>query len=131
MRGAELRVDSRLFGWDIGASASWLDPEDRATGNVLPRRARESARIELDRGFGKFRLGLTGVAEGERYDDLANIRRLGGFGTLDLRGEYAFAADWTLQARIANVFDKRYESAAFYNQLGREWSLSLRFAPRR
>jgi vitamin B12 transporter len=131
LRGAELRVDSKLFGWDLGASASWLQPEDRATGNDLPRRARETARLELDRGFGKFRLGLTGLAEGERYDDLANLRRLGGFGTLDVRGEFAFATDWTLQARFANVFDKRYETAAFYNQPGREWSLSLRFAPQR
>ena len=77
------------------------------------------------------RLGFTGVAESDRYDDLANTRRLGGFGTLDVRGEYAFSADWTLQARVANIFDKHYETAAFYNQPGREWSLSLRFAPQR
>jgi vitamin B12 transporter len=44
---------------------------------------------------------------------------------------FAFATNWTLQARIANVFDKRCETAAFYNQRGREWSLSLRFAPQR
>lgn len=131
LRGAELRVDSKLFGWDLGASASWLQPEDRATGNDLPRRARETARLELDRDFGKFRLGFTGVAESDRYDDLANTRRLGGFGTLDVRCEYAFSADWTLQARVANIFDKHYETAAFYNQPGREWSLSLRFAPQR
>jgi len=131
LRGAELGIDATVFGWEVGASASWLQPEDRTTGNDLPRRARETVRLELDRGFGKFRLGLTGVAEGDRYDDLANLRRLGGFGTLDVRGEYAFATDWTLQARVANVFDKRYETAAFYNQPGREWSLSLRFAPQR
>lgn len=131
LRGAELRLDSSVFGWDLGASASWLDPEDRASGNDLPRRARNTARLELDRGFGKFRLGFTGIAEGSRYDDLANTRQLGGFSTLDVRGEYAFAADWTLQARVANVFDKRYETAAFYNQPGREWSLTLRYRPMR
>jgi vitamin B12 transporter len=131
LRGAELRVDSTLFGWDVGGSASWLDSEDRATGNELARRARATARLELDRGFGKFRLGFTGVAEGDRYDNLANTRRLGGFATLDVRGEYAFADDWTLQARVANVFDKGYETAAFYHQPGREWSLTLRFSPAR
>jgi vitamin B12 transporter len=131
LRGAELRVDSALFGWDIGASASWLDPEDRTTGNDLARRARETARLELDRGFGKFLLGFTGVAEGGRYDNLANTRRLGGFAILDVRGEYAFAQDWTLQARVANVFDREYETAAFYNQPGREFFVTLRFAPTR
>jgi vitamin B12 transporter len=131
LRGAELRVDSKVFGWDLGASASWLDPQDRASGNDLPRRARDTTRLALDRGFGKFRLGFTGIAEGSRYDDLANTRRMGGFATLDVRGEYAFAADWTLQARVANAFDKHYETAAFYNQPGREWSLMLRYRPAR
>ncbi len=131
LRGAELRVDSRLFGWDLGASASWLDPQDRRSGHDLPRRARETARLELDRGFGKFRLGFTGVAEGDRYDDLANVRRMGGFATLDVRGEYAVTAGWTLQARVANVFDKSYETAAFYNQPGREYFVTLRFRPMR
>lgn len=135
LRGAELRVDSEVFGWTVAGSASWLDSENRAPGlnhgNDLPRRARETARLELDRGFGAFRLGFTGVAEGDRYDDVANSRRLGGFATLDVRGEYRFADDWTLQARVANVFDKAYETAAFYNQPGREWSLMLRFAPAR
>ena len=131
LRGAELRVDSTLFGWNLGASASWLDAEDRDTGNELARRASETARLELDRAFGKFRLGFTGVAEGSRYDDLANTRELGGFATLDVRGEYAFAADWTLQARVANVFDRAYETAAFYNQPGREFFVTLRIAPAR
>lgn len=131
LRGAELRVDSVVFGWDLGASASWLDPEDRATGNDLPRRARETARLELDRGFGRFRLGFTGLAEGKRYDNLSNTSRLGGFSTLDVRAEYAFTNDWALLARLANAFDKGYETAAYYNQPGREWSLTLRYHPMR
>jgi len=131
LRGAELRVDSMLFGWTVGASASWLDTEDRDTGNELARRASETARLELDRSFGKFRLGFTGVAEGRRYDDLANTRELGGFATLDVRGEYAFATDWTLQARVANAFDRDYETAEFYRQPGREFFVTLRFSPAR
>ena len=127
LRGAELRVDSKAFGWDIGVSASWLDPEDRTSGNDLARRARETARIDLDRSFGQFRLGFTGVAQGGRFDDLANTRRLGGHATLDLRAEYVFADDWTLQGRVANVFDKDYETAAFYNQPGREYFVTLRY----
>lgn len=127
LRGAEMRIDSKVFGWDIGASASWLDPEDRTTGNDLARRARETARVDLDRSFGKFRLGFTGVAQGDRYDDLANSRRLGGHATLDLRAEYIFADDWTLQGRVANVFDKDYETAALYNQPGREFFVTLRY----
>lgn len=132
LRGAELQIDSNIADWDIALSASWLDPENRSgayRGHDLPRRARETARVSLDRAFGAWRVGATWVGEGERYDDLANARRLGGYATLDLRGEYAFGSDWTLQAGVNNVFDRDYETAAFYNQPGRTYQLRLRYAP--
>ena len=132
LHGAELRVDSSAWGWDIAGSASWLHTENRSAfnnGKALPRRAGRTARLDLDRAFGDVRVGITGVAESGRYDNVANTRRLAGFGTLDLRAEYRFADAWTLQAKLANVFDKRYETAEYYNQPGREWSLTLRFQP--
>jgi len=55
--------------------------------------------------------------------------RLAGYGTLDLRVEYAFAADWTLQAKASNVFDRDYQTISWYNQPGREYALTLRYAP--
>ena len=38
-------------------------------------------------------------------------------------------ADWSLQGRVANAFDRRYETAAFYNQLGRTYYLTVRYSP--
>jgi vitamin B12 transporter len=135
LHGAELRFDGEALGWTLGASASWLRTENRAPGpnrgKDLPRRAGETLRIELDRAFGDFSLGFTGLAEGERWDDLANRRRLDGFATLDVRAEYRFGRDWTVQGRVANLFDERYETAAFYRQPGREYFVSLRFLPQR
>ncbi|HXH01548.1 MAG TPA: TonB-dependent vitamin B12 receptor, partial [Xanthomonadaceae bacterium] len=109
MQGMEVGVGTTIAQWDIDASVSVLDTQNQSgfnAGNELPRRARHSARIELDRAFGALRLGLTGVSEGARFDDVANSRRLGGYSTLDLRAEYAFMPAWTLQARAANVFDR-------------------------
>jgi vitamin B12 transporter len=133
LRGVELQLDSAIAEWEISFAASWLDPENRSAGNRgndLPRRARESARLSVDRAFGAWRLGATVVGEGGRYDDLANTRRLGGYATVDLRGEYTFGDAWTLQAGIANVFDRDYETVAFYNQLGRTYQLRLRYSPK-
>ena len=73
----------------------------------------------------------TGLAEGDRYDDVANTRRLPGHALLDLRAEYRFAPAWTLQARIANVFDRGYETVSFYRQPGREWQFTVRWQPGR
>ena len=132
LQGAELTVDTTLMDWTIVASASVVDTENRAgfnAGKQLPRRARHSGRIDLDRAFGNVRIGLTGAGEGARYDDAGNTRRVGGYATLDLRAEVAFAPAWTLQARLANVLDQHYETVSFYNQPGREWFLSVRYAP--
>jgi len=40
------------------------------------------------------------------------------------------APAWTLQARAGNVFDRDYETAAYYAQQGRNYSLTLRYAAR-
>lgn len=132
VRGAEIGLDTTIADWTVAASASFLDSENRVgffAGNDLPRRAKRSARVDIDRTFGDFRFGVTAVGSSARYDDVANTRRVGGYGTLDLRAEYAFTPSWSLQARVANVFDRDYETISFYNQLGREWFLTLRYAP--
>lgn len=132
IRGAELSADTVVADWTIAGAISYVDTENRSgffAGNELARRARDSARLDVDRAFGAFRVGLTATGEGSRYDDVANSRRLGGYGTLDLRAEYAFTSALSLQARVANVFDREYETVAFYNQPGREWYLTLRYAP--
>ena len=133
IRGAELTGFATLAGWDLNAELSHLDPRNESPGdnhgNLLPRRPRNTARIDVDRAIGDFRVGASGFGAGARHDDAANATRLGGYGTLDLRVEVALNRDWTLQARASNVFDKRYETIAWYNQPGREYGLTLRYRP--
>ena len=132
IRGAEFTLGFKLAGFDVATQLSHIDPRNHSAGyedKLLARRARSTARIDVDRSFGDFRVGLTGNGASHRYDDLANTIRLAGYGTLDLRLEYAFHPDWTLQARATNVFDRQYETIAWYNQPGREYGLSLRYQP--
>lgn len=133
IRGAELTTGIEWAGWDVGLQLSHVDPRNRSQGanrdNLLTRRARNSGRVDVDREFGAFRLGATLNGAGHRYDDAANLVRLGGFATTDLRVEYAFAPAWRVQARLANVFDRQYETIRWYNQPGREFMVTLRYAP--
>ena len=133
IRGAELTGFVSLAGWDLNAEISHIDPRNESAGSNhdhwLPRRSRNTARVDVDRAFGAFRVGASAFGSGARYDDAANLVRLPGYGTLDLRVEYAINADWTLQARASNVFDREYETIAWYNQPGREYGLTLRYAP--
>jgi vitamin B12 transporter len=133
IRGLEATGAARFIGWDLEASLTLLDPQNRsdgpAHGNVLPRRAEQALRLDLARGLGRYRVGGTLFAEGRRFDDLANTQRLSSYATVDLRGEYSLTPHWNLQARLANVLDQQYETAAFYNQPGRSLMVTLRYQP--
>jgi len=134
IRGAELGLGWTVADWTLATQLSHTDPRNRSEGfnqgNVLPRRARNSGRVDLDRDFGAVRAGLTVAGAGHRFDNAANSVRLGGYATTDLRLEFDLGANWTLQAKASNIFDRDYETIAFYNQPGREYLLGLRWAPR-
>lgn len=133
IRGAEAQLGTRLGNWRLQSYLSWLDPENRADGanhgKVLPRRSRQTGRIEIDRAFKKFSLGATLYGSGARYDNASNSNRLGGYSTLALRGDCALSPRWLLQAEASNVFDEDYETAATYAQLGTTLLLTLRYTP--
>ena len=134
IRGVELVASTRLGEWDIRGQLGTLDARNLSIGanhgKRLPRRPQRSARIDLDRELGEFGFGISGIAEAARWDDVANTLRVGGYGTVDARASWRFAADWSLQASLVNAFDRQYDTTAYYNQPGREWSLSLRWQPK-
>ncbi len=132
IRGAELTGFMSLAGFEFNAQASFTDARDHTSGgatydNWLARRAHTSGRLDVDKSFGPLRLGITAAGSGHRYDNAANTLRLAGYGTVDLRVEYAINDAWSLQAKAANVFDREYETIAWYNQPGREYQLTLRY----
>lgn len=132
IRGAELTTRTTLAGWRVSGQIGWLDPRNQSDsdfGKLLPRRAQRTTRIDADRGFGDWHLGGSVVAASARYDNVANTLRLGGYATVDLRAAFSFARSWSLQASVHNLMDRDYETAAFYNQPGREFMLNLRYAP--
>ena len=133
LRGGELTVATAIAGWELQGQYSHVDPRNRSAGpshgKLLPRRARDTARLDLDRGFGALAFGATLGAAGRRYDDAATQVRVGGHATVDLRLEYTVHPDWTLQARVTNLFDQDYQLMDWYNQPGRGFGLNLRWRP--
>ena len=92
IRGGELTGGFSLDGWNVTGAASYVDPRNRSNGDnfdkVLPRRARSSGRVEVDRAFGDFSVGATWLAEGRRFENVANSLELGGYSTFDLRAQW-------------------------------------------
>jgi len=133
IRGLEGVLSTQIKGWQLSNNLTLLEPENHSSGpnrgNILPRRAEQSFRLDVDRQFGKYRLGAMLLAEGERYDDLANTRKLDSYVKFDLRSEYILNKQWRLQGRIENLFNEHYETAAFYNQPGRNFMAMVRYQP--
>lgn len=133
IRGIEGIVTAQIMEWQINTNLTLMEPVSRGSnsyrGNILPRRAEQSFRLDINRAFGKYAVGSMLLVEGERYDDLANTRKLAPYAKLDLRAEYLFAPKWRLQGRIDNVSDEHYETAAFYNQAGRSFFAMVRYQP--
>ena len=134
IRGLEAILTTRIYEWNIISNLTFLDPENTTRGmndgNVLPRRARQTFRLDLNRSFGRLSFGGTVFATDKRYDDLANDRKLSGYATVDLRSEVIIANDWRLQGSIENIFDKDYQTASYYNQAGRSGFVTLRYEPK-
>ena len=143
IRGFEGVITTQIKEWQINTNLTLLDPQNKSSGtnrgNILPRRARQSFRFDINRQFDKFKLcglsfnkfmiGTQLLVVGQRYDDLANTRKLDSYVKLDIRGEYMLNQNWRVQGRIENISDERYETASFFNQPGRNFFITLRYQP--
>jgi vitamin B12 transporter len=133
--GATLAYSGQLDAWTLSGSLDWLDARD-STGQPLLRRAKRGAKLALDRSFGRWSAGASLLADGARpdtsYDASFNAVpvTMGGFTRIDLRADWRLAPQWTLQARLDNAADHRFETAYGYNQPGRELFVTLRWSPR-
>ena len=125
--GVDLSLNWRKKGWEFNTNFSWLKPEDETTGNLLPRRAETTAKVELAERRGPARLGISVLAQGHRYDDAANTQRLSSYGIFNANYEHNFSKNWAVRARLENILDKEYETARFYNTQGRFWFVSVHY----
>ncbi|WP_020146255.1 TonB-dependent receptor domain-containing protein [Thioalkalivibrio sp. ALJ15] len=130
IRGLEIEGGHEFGPWNSRASMTLLDAENRETGKELSRRAPVSARLDLDREFGRFSVGATAIAKSRSYDDTGNNDRLSGYGLLNLRASYQIHREWQLRATVSNVLDKDYETQGGYNQPGRAAFVKLRYQQR-
>ncbi|GKS69914.1 vitamin B12 transporter [Nitrosomonas sp. PY1] len=133
IRGFEGVFSGQIKEWIFNTNLTLLDPQNRSDdsnrGNILPRRAEQSFRINADRQFGSYMLGATLLVEGQRYDNIANTLKLHSYIKFDLRAEYLINKRWRLQGRIENLFNEHYETAAFFNQPGRNFIAMVRYQP--
>ena len=134
IKGIELDLATTIAGWDLAVNASFLKPKDDETGNILPRRSKRLANVHLDKQWGAWSTGASWKLKSHSFDDADNTTRLDGYGLLDIRVAYQLDKDWSLQANVANVFDKQYQTAKDYmgnnyHSLDRTAMVTLSYKP--
>ena len=131
--GLELSLETELAGWLVGLSGTVLNPEDKSTGNLLRRRAEQSASLDGDYSAGNYGLGFTIYSQSHTFDNAANTVRFGGYTTLALRANFDLSDNWKVKVNANNLTDKEYVTASGflgnYRSMGRELLFTVAYTP--
>ncbi|MFO0451311.1 MAG: TonB-dependent receptor plug domain-containing protein, partial [Pseudomonadota bacterium] len=128
IRGVEAtwQYDSPSF--SARATAIRQQPEDRNTGARLLRRAEQSYTFALARRVGRHEFGADALVSGDREDfGFPRPVRLGGYSLVNLHARIALTPAWTVQARLENALDRRYELASGFNTMRRAVMVATRY----
>jgi vitamin B12 transporter len=137
IKGASFQYQRHAGAWDWKAAYDVLSARDDTSGRVLQRRSPRTASFEVRRRFESLDLGVQLAATARRFNDRANAQTLGGYGLVNVDAGYDIDKDWSVQAKISNLFDKSYVAVQStlnpfndYAVAGRSLFIGLRYTPK-
>ena len=126
IKGAELTLDTELFGWQLDANIDFNQAINKSTNLQKGRRPNRSIGVNLSKTSGKWKRSVNWSAKSWVWDkDNHSNGKLGGYGLLSLSTSYDFNEDLSVYLNINNALDKDYEMAQGYNTLGRNINLGI------
>jgi len=120
-KGLEVQATLRYAQSYVQANWTFLNAKDTASGDLLPRRAKESANVTLGTKVSGIDMVVAWHLVGPRFSSAGQQKYMQGYQTTDVRLQYALGEHWKLVARVNNVANKKYEEVASYGVLGRAW----------
>jgi len=120
-KGLELSASFAYGAGYIRGNWTYLSAKDTATGNLLPRRAKESGNITTGITLAGLDVALAWQIVGPRFSTTGNAKPMAGYSKGDIRASYAINSEWKLTARVDNLNNKKYEEVSGYGVLGRAW----------
>ncbi|HZW59107.1 MAG TPA: TonB-dependent receptor [Woeseiaceae bacterium] len=124
IRGAKLGWEFRGDDLDLALDLRAQRAEDANDGSRLLRRPERSVTLRLNRHFGEHALGVALLASSER-DDVAET--LPGYVLVNLTGQVKLGEHWQLNARLENLLDRAYQTAAPYRMPARSGFVELKY----
>lgn len=114
LEGVTLAYSGQFDDWFLSTSYDWLDATNEDTSRQLGRRARNKAQVNLGKKWGAFQTGAEWQFVGSRFNTNEETGRMGGYSLVNLTGRYAINSQLAIEARINNLFDKRYATTLDY-----------------
>lgn len=130
IKGVEWTGELQIGTFHHNVTLQYLDPRNDKTNKILSRRAKQQVKYQLDWPIYSVDMGLTYQYIGSRYDTAfydngsSQELKLGGVSLWDLTAAYPITSHLTIRGKIANMFDKDYETAYGYRTAGREYFLT-------
>ena len=110
IRGAQLGYEYRGDTFTFRTEIVKQTADSKTTDSRLLRRAEESMTISYMQDIGRHRLGVSVLASGDR-EDFGGLL-LPCYVIANLTGQLQLGRAWQLNARIENLFDTQYQTAA-------------------
>lgn len=130
LEGTTLAYEGQVGNFNLQGSYNYLDPRDTETGRQLARRATNYGAASIGQHLGPWEWRVEVQASDRRFDNSANSRKLSGYALTNLYGAYHFSDNWSVFARVNNVFDRDYELVADYATPGTNAVVGVRYSPK-
>jgi vitamin B12 transporter len=134
INGQELNYAGDFGNTHLRASATFQNPRDGMTGQVLARRAKEFGNFGVNQDFGVLNMGAEVRYSGARQDVYYNTNTftstaatLPGYQLLNLTARYQIDKNLNLSARVGNLFNRSYSEVYGYNTPGRTLFVGLSY----
>jgi vitamin B12 transporter len=125
IRGTQLGYEYLGDTFSLRADLVRQQAENISSGNRLLRRAEESLTLSYAQDIGQHRLGLSLLASGDR-EDFGGVT-LPGYVVASLTGQVQISKTLQLNARVENLFDTDYQTAANFRMQGRSAFVELKY----
>jgi vitamin B12 transporter len=125
IRGVQFGYEYRGANYVFRAEAVSQRADNAETGARLLRRAEESATLSYTRDVGLHRLGISLFASGER-EDFGGVA-LPGYVLANLTAQFVLGEQWALHARVENLLDAEYQTAADFRMQERGSFVELKY----
>lgn len=125
IRGAEVAYEYRGDKHVFRAEAVRQRADNAVTGERLLRRAESSASLSYTRDIGDHRLGVSVLASGDR-EDFGGVR-LDGYVLANVAAQFRLSDSWSLHARVDNLLDTKYQTAADFRMQERGGFVELKY----